>query len=270
MKPHRKIKSFVCRNSRMTVAQRDAFKRLAAEFVMPAERFLREVASSDINKNIQLSCQHAFSWHPVTFKKDSGCHLSQKALGWHDNSFCILEIGFGNGKSLLTSAKENPEKNFIGIETHQPGVASVLMGIEKHQIKNIKIFYADAVDVLQKNIPDHSFNVIQIFFPDPWPKRRHNKRRLIQPEFVHLLTQKLKQDGVLHLATDWEDYAMHMMTVLSNNESLINQAGKNQFAERSLQRPIVTKFEQRGLRAGRKIWELQFALSFTKLSGEKY
>lgn len=171
---------------------------------------------------------------------------------------CILEIGFGSGQSLAAIAKAHPEQDFIGIETYQPGVGALLLAMEKAAISNIRIYHTDAVDVLKQCIPELSLAGVQIFFPDPWPKRRHHKRRLIQPEFIDLIATKVQTNGILHLATDWENYAQEMMMVLSNSPAWINTAGPGQFATRSAHRPITTKFEQRGKRSGRAIWELQF------------
>ena len=170
---------------------------------------------------------------------------------------CYLEIGFGDGQSFLALAKSQPEYNFIGVETHQPGIGAVLMGVRDHQLSNVRIYYHDVMDVLEQSIQDASLAGIQIFFPDPWPKRRHRLRRLIQPEFVQLAAAKIQNGGILHLATDWEDYAEHMMAVVSQEPTLKNLINPGQFAHRSSQRPIVTKFENRALREGRKIWELQ-------------
>jgi tRNA (guanine-N7-)-methyltransferase len=172
---------------------------------------------------------------------------------------CVLEIGFGSGHSLLEIARAHPEKNFIGIETYQPGIGMLLLKIEEFALSNIRIFYADAVEVLEKCIPQQSLDGVQIFFPDPWPKRRHHKRRLIQAEFILLVTDKLKAQGIFHLATDWEHYAHHMLQVLSQADTLVNLSGAGLFSSRSAQRPVVTKFEQRGTKSGRHIWELQFA-----------
>jgi tRNA (guanine-N7-)-methyltransferase len=134
-----------------------------------------------------------------------------------------------------------------------------LLQIDSLQLQNIRIYYADAVDVLEKCIPDQSLQGLQIFFPDPWPKRRHHKRRLLQQPFVSLATRKLKSSGLLHLATDWQDYAKDMIKVLSAETRLRNLAGEGCFAERSSLRPRVTKFEGRGEKEGRLTWELQFA-----------
>lgn len=170
---------------------------------------------------------------------------------------CFLEIGFGSGQSLLALAQAQPDKNFIGVETHQPGIGALLMGVQEHELTNLRIYYSDVLDVLEKCIPKTSLDGVQIFFPDPWPKRRHHQRRLIQPEFIKLVIDKIKSGGILHLATDWEDYAKHMMQVVSQEPKLLNLAGIEQFALRSSQRPVITKFEGRAVREGRNIWELQ-------------
>lgn len=171
----------------------------------------------------------------------------------------FLEIGFGSGQSLLALAKAHPDKDFIGVETHQPGIGALFLGIQQGGLTNLRVYYCDVIDVLEKCIPEASLDGVQIFFPDPWPKRRHHPRRLIQPSFVTLVVTKLKMGGTLHLATDWEDYAKHMLQVLSQDEQLINLTGPHQFAVRSPYRPILTKFERRAEREGRNIWELQFA-----------
>lgn len=171
---------------------------------------------------------------------------------------CFLEIGFGSGQSLLALAKAYPERDFIGIETHKPAIGALLLGMQIEKLTNIRLYHVDAIDVLQQCIPEASLHGIQIFFPDPWPKRRHHPRRLIQSEFVKLLSAKLKIGGALHLATDWEDYAQHMMKTLSHEKNLINLASLFQFATRSPLRPILTKFESRAAREGRGVWELQF------------
>lgn len=167
-----------------------------------------------------------------------------------------LEIGFGNGSSLLKMAKEQPQNNFIGIEVHTPGVGTLLQQIAQEDISNLKIFRHDAVEVLNDCIPNNALAKIQIFFPDPWHKKRHHKRRLIQTEFCNLLAQKLKNGGKLHLATDWQNYAEQMMTVLNQSESLKNAVGENQYVSEKI-RP-VTKFEQRGVKLGHSVWDILF------------
>jgi tRNA (guanine-N7-)-methyltransferase len=223
--PLRRIRSFVRRDSRLTAAQCRAWATLWPHFGLPlTKEFI------DFSRVFAREAKH------------------------------VLEIGFGSGYSLLARAKSQPEQDFIGIETHQPGIGTLLLHMQAQQITNIRIYYADAVEVLNQCIPPTSLDVIQLFFPDPWPKRRHHKRRLIQAEFTRLLVSKLKLGGELHLATDWQDYAAQMMKVLSSIPELTNSAGPAKFAQRSNQRPIFTKFEQQGQQAGREIWELQFIL----------
>lgn len=171
---------------------------------------------------------------------------------------CFLEIGFGTGQSLLALAAAHPEWDFIGVETHRPGIGALCLGIAERKLTNVRIFDADVVDVLAECIPDASLASIQIFFPDPWQKRRHHARRLIQPDLVKTMVAKLCPQGTMHLATDWEDYSVHMMKVLSQVSQLVNLVGEGQFSERSSYRPVLTKFEQRAQRQGRSIWDLQF------------
>lgn len=168
-----------------------------------------------------------------------------------------LEIGFGMGHNLLDQAQHAPDKNFLGIEVHRPGIANLLLGIERLRLRNLKIIYADAVEALNTCIADNQLDVIQIFFPDPWPKRRHHKRRLIQPEFAKLLQKKLKSGGQLQLATDWQDYAEHMLFILGNTVGLKNIVGDKQFSPRLIERS-PTKFEKRGQRLGHIIYDLAF------------
>lgn len=170
----------------------------------------------------------------------------------------VLEIGFGSGNSLLSLAKAHPEINFIGIETYKPGIGALLLAMKEQEVTNIRLYDADAVDVLEKCIRCDSLQAAQLFFPDPWQKRRHNGRRLIQPEFLKLLNSRLQVGGQLHLATDWADYAEQMMQVLSASTELRNTAGVGEFSERSAHRPVITKFERRALREGRLIRDLRF------------
>lgn len=167
----------------------------------------------------------------------------------------ILEIGFGNGETLAAMAQAAPEVDFIGIEVHRPGVGHLLMRMDAQGLQNLRVFCADAVTVLTQQLPDLCLDRIQVFFPDPWPKRRHHKRRLIQQDFVRLLAGKLKPGGQLHLATDWEDYALHMLRVLATAEEFVNTT--DGFAPHPKDRPS-TKFEQRGLRLGHRVWDLRF------------
>tara|TARA_R110002110_G_scaffold205066_7_gene416977 strand:- start:101416 stop:102102 length:687 start_codon:yes stop_codon:yes gene_type:complete len=169
----------------------------------------------------------------------------------------VLEIGFGMGQSLADMAEAAPDTNFIGIEVHRPGVGKLMHLMQERGLENIRIYCHDAVEVLRDCIADETLDAVQIFFPDPWHKKRHNKRRLIQPTFVERLIPKLKRGGRLHLATDWEDYAVQMMEVLSAADGLSNTCGPGEYAPRPESRPL-TKFERRGERLGHGVWDLVF------------
>lgn len=170
---------------------------------------------------------------------------------------CVLEIGFGMGQSLIIQAQQNSAQNYIGIEVHKPGIGNVLATIEQENLANIRVFNADAVEVLQRCIPDNSLTAVQLFFPDPWQKRRHHKRRLVQPPFVELIRQKLLVNGCFHLATDWKNYAEQMMTVLSAAPGFVNAIAPLHYAPRPQERPL-TKFELRGQRLGHQVFDLLF------------
>lgn len=169
----------------------------------------------------------------------------------------ILEIGFGNGESLAAIAGSHPLNNYMGIEVHRPGVGSLLLRLEQRQIDNVRVVCHDAAEVVRKNIPDNSLDAIFIFFPDPWPKKKHHKRRLVQAGFVQQLRQKLKVGGRLHMATDWQDYAEHMLAVMSAADGFSNTATSGDFCSRPDYRP-ETRFERRGLRLGHGVWDLVF------------
>ena len=192
---------------------------------------------------------------------EHGFTLSERRFDW-DRSFAVagrrvLEIGFGMGDSLVAMADQNPQDRYLGIEVHRPGVGKLLSEVDKRGIKNLKVFAEDAVQVLEEAIPEESIDLLQIFFPDPWHKKRHHKRRLIQPDFVELLVSRLSDAWHLHLATDWQPYAEHMMEVLSANALLLNTAGQNNYIVRPESRP-ETKFERRGHRLGHGVWDLLF------------
>ncbi|MDP5191784.1 tRNA (guanosine(46)-N7)-methyltransferase TrmB [Rheinheimera baltica] len=169
----------------------------------------------------------------------------------------VLEIGFGMGKSLVEMAKAAPEKDFIGIEVHRPGVGACLSDAANQQVKNLKVFEHDAVEILEHTIADNSLDTVQLFFPDPWHKKRHHKRRIVQAEFVQLLRRKLKPGGVFHMATDWENYAEHMLEVMQGASGFANMSADNSYVARPEHRPL-TKFEQRGQRLGHGVWDLMF------------
>lgn len=173
----------------------------------------------------------------------------------------VIEIGFGMGASLLAMAKNNPEFNYIGIEVHQAGVGSLAADLHEYQLSNVRIVAHDAVEVFRTQLLDNSLARVQIFFPDPWHKKRHHKRRLIQKEFIQLVTKKIKPGGFIHCATDWQDYAEHMLEVLSTEPTLQNTQKEGGYSPRPLSRPL-TKFEQRGERLGHGVWDL----IFTKLN----
>ncbi len=168
-----------------------------------------------------------------------------------------LEIGFGNGDTLLAMAQASPETDFIGIEVHRPGVGRLLQALEDRHINNVRVMCDDAVEILQRCLPDHCLQRVLLFFPDPWHKKRHHKRRIVQPEFVELLAKKLQHGGILHMATDWENYAQHMLEVVGASAAFRNCAGQGQYSGKPDWRPI-TKFEQRGLRLGHGVWDLLF------------
>lgn len=169
----------------------------------------------------------------------------------------VLEIGFGMGASLLEMAERNPEVNFIGIEVHRPGVGACLADAAERGITNLRVFEHDAVEVLADSIADNSLDTVQLFFPDPWHKKRHHKRRIVQPEFVQQIRAKLKVGGVFHMATDWENYAEHMLEVMSAAPGYRNQSETGDYVPRPDFRPL-TKFENRGHRLGHGVWDLMF------------
>jgi tRNA (guanine-N7-)-methyltransferase len=231
----KKIRSFVLREGRFTKAQREAIEQL-----MPVYGLL-------------VGAQRAVPGHgnavPLQFNQ-----IFQR------DAETILEIGFGMGDTLVAMAEQELDKNFIGIEVFRPGIGAILNQIHTKQLKNIRIIHGDAVEVLQNNIADHSLAKIQIFFPDPWPKRRHHKRRLIQPEFIDLVRRKLKPNGILHIATDWEDYAKYITKILDQAKGWHNLTEKNQF-----NRPI-TKFEQKGKKLKHQIWEVIYQVCYLRSS----
>lgn len=169
----------------------------------------------------------------------------------------VLEIGFGNGDALLATASAEPDKDFIGIEVHGPGVGRLLKNAAEAGTGNLRVVQHDAVEVLEHALPPASLDEIRVFFPDPWPKKKHHKRRLIQPGFVALLHSRLRPGGRLHLATDWPPYAEHMLAVLSAAPGLRNLAGNGGFVPRPESRPL-THFEQRGLKLGHPVFDLLF------------
>jgi tRNA (guanine-N7-)-methyltransferase len=169
----------------------------------------------------------------------------------------MLEIGFGTGEALCSFAHAHPEMDCLGVEVHSPGVGRLMLELQALEISNCRVIAHDAVEVLSRQLPRASLTLIHIFFPDPWPKKRHHKRRLIQPAFAEILAQALVPGGIVRLATDWEPYAQHMSTVLSDTAGLRNLASSGAFAERAALRP-VTRFERRGTRLGHSVWDLAY------------
>ncbi len=167
----------------------------------------------------------------------------------------ILEIGFGMGETTAAIAAAHPENDYLGIEVHTPGVGSLLKQIDERGLANVRIIQHDAVEVLEHMIAPASLDGAHIFFPDPWPKKRHHKRRLIQPRFVSLLAERLKPGAYVHVATDWQEYAEQVLAVLAAEPQLVNTA--ESYAPRPAYRP-QTKFESRGLKLGHGVWDIVF------------
>lgn len=169
----------------------------------------------------------------------------------------VLEIGFGNGEALLWAARRDSDRDYVGVEVHAPGVGRLLNALAAGDVHNVRVYHHDAVEVLDHEIADHSLDEVRIYFPDPWHKKRHNKRRLVNPEFAARLTRKLAPGGRLHLATDWQDYAEQMWDVLDATHGLTNRAGPRGHVPRPEWRP-QTHFEARGQRLGHGTWDLLY------------
>lgn len=218
----RGIRSFVLRQGRMTEGQKKAFDR---------------------------------NWSRYGLSRDDGMIDPREVFG-RDNML-NLEIGFGMGKSLADMAEAAPEQDFIGVEVHLPGVGALLKEVEARGLENVRVYSIDANDVIDLCLPDACLDRVMVFFPDPWHKKKHHKRRLIQPEFVQRIRHKLRVGGVLHLATDWENYAEHMLEVMTAAEGFANTQEQGGYSPRPDDRPI-TKFEKRGEDLGHGVWDLLF------------
>jgi tRNA (guanine-N7-)-methyltransferase len=201
--------------------------------------------------------QRAFDehWSRWGLQREAGPLDAGRAFG--RTAPLVVEIGFGMGQSLAAMAADRPDLNYLGIEVHRPGVGRLFATLAAAGTGNVRVYCDDAVEVLEQCIADGSLDGVQIFFPDPWHKKRHHKRRLVQPAFVALLVRKLKPGGWLHLATDWENYAEQMLEVLEAEPGLVNRADPGSFSPRPDSRPR-TKFEQRGQRLGHGVWDLVF------------
>ncbi len=224
--PHqRRIRSFVKREGRLTPGQQRAIDALWSSFGIDL-----------IPKKLDLFTLFAND-HPTT-----------------------LEIGFGNGESMIMMAKAEPDRNFIGIEVHRPGVGRLLHRIAEESLTNIRVINDDAVLVLQQMIPDDALDRVQLFFPDPWHKKRHHKRRIVSEMWAQQIRQKLKIGGILHMATDWENYAEQMLEVMTHSTGYKNLSTQGSYIPRPSERPL-TKFEARGHRLGHGVWDLMFTRS---------
>lgn len=219
---HRSVRSFVIRGGRATVAQQRALEESWPRYGVE------------------------FGTEPLDLDQTFGRRAPR-----------MLEIGFGAGEALLAFAQAHPELDCLGVEVHKPGVGHLLLGAEAAGLRNLRIICHDAVEVLQQQLAPGSIQLIHIFFPDPWPKKRHHKRRLIQPALAELLARVLAVGGTLRLATDWEPYAMHMREVLDAATSFANDAPDTGFVARNEERPL-TRFERRGQRLGHGVWDLSY------------
>ena len=220
MTERRPIRSFVLRQGRVSNAQRQALEKLMPEYGISLGTGL-------------LDLEHIFGRSAPVF----------------------LEIGFGMGETTAAIAKAHPQNDYLAVEVHTPGVGSLLKQIKELGLTNIRVLQHDVVELFRQGLPPECLVGVHIFFPDPWPKARHHKRRLLQPAFVALLCRHLKSGGYIHAATDWQDYAQQILWVFSGEPQLVNTAVD--YAPRPLYRPL-TKFEQRGLRLGHGVWDLVF------------
>jgi tRNA (guanine-N7-)-methyltransferase len=221
----RRIRSFVLRQGRLTKGQEKALEKMLPKYGI----------GYDPDLKLDLHAQFGRSESPK-----------------------ILEIGFGMGETTARIAAAMPDKDFLGIEVHTPGVGSLLKQMDEQNLHNIRIIQHDAVEVLQHMLVPECLDGVHIYFPDPWHKKRHHKRRLIQKEFVELLCSRMKAGAYIHVATDWQEYAEWVLDVLRNTASIINTV--KDFAERPSHRPL-TKFEQRGLNLGHGVWDMVFKKS---------
>jgi tRNA (guanine-N7-)-methyltransferase len=221
----RRVRSFVLRAGRLTEGQKRALREL---------------------------------W-PVYGLVDEGTVIEFGSL-FGNSQPVILEIGFGNGDATWQMAGAHPDENYLAVEVHRPGVGHLLLRLQEHDIGNVRIACEDAVELLHQRIPESSLAGVRIYFPDPWPKKRHHKRRIIQPPFIDLLAEKMYPGGVLHLATDWESYAEHMLEVMNARKDFENLSPENGPVPKPAWRPD-TKYEKRGERLGHGVFDLVFRLT---------
>lgn len=220
---HRPIRSFVIRSGRMTESQRQGLDT------------------------------HLEKW---------GLTLSETAINFtevfNNTQPLVMEIGFGMGDSLAQMAEQQPENNFIGVEVHSPGIGRLLALVANKELNNIRVFNDDAVKVLQQSVADHSMHRLNLYFPDPWHKTKHHKRRLVKPDFLALVYSRLETGGLLHIATDWQPYADYVLKLMQNQSLFKNIAGDAKFVNPQDYGRPETKFERRGQRLGHGVWDMVF------------
>ena len=221
-KPIRTVRSFVRREGRITKAQQRALRELWPRY------------------GVDLAPE------PLDF-----------AALFQRRAPVMLEIGFGNGEALCELARTHPENNYVGIEVYRPGIGSLLLRLDALKLPNVRVICADAEQVFAEHVPGDSLDAVSLFFPDPWPKKRHHKRRLIQPDFIAHVARSLRPGGCVHIATDWQDYAEHALAVASQTPELENTAGDHTYVSRPDER-LLTRFERRGQRLGHQVWDLVF------------
>ncbi len=236
---HRPIRSFVRREGRLTSGQQYALDALWSRYGIDS-------AGPDILEPERIARNEPILMLADCFNREPG-----------SNRQTVLEIGFGNGSSLVKMAAALPDHDYLGIEVHRPGVGNLLRLLEEHKLHNVRVLCDDAVQILRHRLPNACLDRVQLFFPDPWHKRRHHKRRIVSPEFAALIATKLRPGGIFHLATDWQHYARQMMSVLEAAPDYQNCANIGEYSPRPDWRPL-TKFEQRGHRLGHGVWDLLF------------
>jgi tRNA (guanine-N7-)-methyltransferase len=218
----RRIRSFVLREGRMTPAQQRAFETLWSRYGLDYRGKARDLAAN--------------------FERSTSL---------------VLEIGFGNGEALAWASEHDQARDFVGVEVHSPGVGRLMNTLAARDARNVRIYKHDAVEVLENEIAPGTLTEVRVWFPDPWHKKRHNKRRIIRPEFIAMLASRMVPNGLLHLATDWQAYAEHMLQVMEAAPAWRNELSPGQYAEKPKWR-IETHFERRGLKLGHGVWDLLY------------
>lgn len=221
-KPIRTVRSYVRREGRITNAQRRALRELWRRYGIDLKQ------------------------EPLDFAALFGRRVA-----------VMLEVGFGNGETLCELARTHPQNDYVGIEVYRPGIGSLLLKLEALRLCNVRVICDDAERVFAEHVPADSLDAVYLFFPDPWPKKRHHKRRLIQADFVASVARSLRPGGCLHIATDWQDYAEHALAVVSHTPKLENTAGEQAYVARPDER-LLTRFERRGQALGHQVWDLVF------------